>query len=242
MSPRLLIACLLLALQALFTCPSALADGEDVAALQPAQTRQWQLIKDDKPRNIQIYTKREDHERVRSMKAEAEIPATVKDMVNLLLDYERYPQWFWRLKEIRPLKTVSPLEAYVYVVFSPPMGFPDRDVVLHFTAEYLHNGQRAVVQAVSVNDYYPEQPGRVRMPYARMDSKINALDEDRIYFKGEVIMDPGGKLPVWASNFVQRQGPYLTMLNVLKVLERPPADQQALNGREPPLSRHGIRQ
>ncbi|HEX5276320.1 MAG TPA: hypothetical protein VFW42_01485 [Fluviicoccus sp.] len=242
MSPRLLMACLLLALPFLIHFPAALADGEDVAALQPPQTRQWQLIKDDKPRNIQIYTKREDHERVRSMKAEAEIPASVKDMVGLLLDYERYPQWFWRLKEIRPLKVVSPMEAYVYVVFSPPMGFPDRDVVLHFTAEYLHNGQRAVVQANSVNDYYPEQPGRVRMPYARMDSKINEIAEGRIYFKGEVIMDPGGKLPVWASNFVQRQGPYLTMLNVLKVLERPQTDQQALNGREPPHSRSGVRQ
>lgn len=236
MLPRLLIACLLLAVRTLLTCRIALADGEDIAALQPAQTRQWQLVKDDEARNIQIYTKREDHERVRSMKAEAELPTTVKDMVKLLLDYERYPQWFWRLKEIRPLKIISPLEAYVYVVFSPPMGFPDRDVVLHFTAEYLHNGQRAIVQASSVANYYPEQPGRVRMPYARMDSKLNTLDDNRIYFKGEVIMDPGGKLPIWASNFVQRQGPYITMLNVLKVLADNEPEADTVNNKKNPAA------
>lgn len=231
--PYLLLTCLFVSALALMTNRHAYADGEDVAALQPQITRQWQLIRDDSARNIQIYSKREDHERVRSMKAEAELPVTAKDMVDLLLDYERYPQWFWRLKEIRPLTIVSPQEAYVYMVFSPPMGFPDRDVVLHFTTEYLHNGRRAIVQADSVANYYPEQPGRVRMPYARMDSKINTLDDNRIYFKGEVVMDPGGKLPVWASNFVQRQGPYQTMLNILKVFEREQKTEAALNNKSP---------
>lgn len=202
-----------------FSAP-ALADGDDLADLQPLLTRQWQLVKDDKARSIQVYSKREDNTRVRSMKAEAELPAKVSDMVALLMDFERYPQWFWRLKEIRLLKQPSPQEAFVYIVFSPPMGFPDRDVVLHFQVEYVRNGQRAIVQANSVADFLPEQPGRVRMPFARMDSRIAAMDDDRIYFRGEVVMDPGGNLPVWASNFVQRQGPYITMLNLLKLLER----------------------
>ena len=57
------------------------------------------------------------------------------------------------------------------------------------------------------------------MPFARMDSWIAAVDEERIYFKGEVVMDPGGNLPIWASNFVQRQGPYITMINLLKRLD-----------------------
>lgn len=210
----------LLAAGILLPAGTAMADGDDVAALQSRTPAQWQLIKEDKPRNIQVYSKREDNARVRSMKAEAELPATVSDMVKLLMDFDSYPQWFWRLKEIRLLKQVSPQEAFVYIVFSPPMGFPDRDVVLHFKSEFVRNGQRAMVQASSVADYMPEQPGRVRMPFARMDSWIAAVDDERIYFKGEVVMDPGGNLPIWASNFVQRQGPYITMINLLKRLDR----------------------
>lgn len=195
------------------------ADREDVTALQPLPPSKWELIKDDRQRRIQVFSKREDHTRVRSMKAEAELPATVSEMVGLLLDFNRYPLWFWRLKEIRLLKQVSATEAFVYVVFSPPMGFPDRDVVLHYSAEFVRNGQRAMVQANSVPNLMPEQPGRVRMPFARMESWIGELDNGKVYFKGEVVMDPGGQLPVWASNFVQRQGPYITMLNLLKLLE-----------------------
>lgn len=199
-------------------CLPARADRDDLNALQAPAPSQWQLIKDDKPRNIQIFSKREDHTRVRSMKAEAELPGSVAGMVDVLMDFERYPLWFWRLKEIRPLKQLSATEAYVYAVFSPPMGFPDRDVVLHYKAEIVRNGQRAMVTATSVPNLMPEQPGRVRMPYARMESWIAHVDTTKVYFKGEVVMDPGGNLPIWASNFVQRQGPYITMLNLLKVL------------------------
>jgi len=145
-------------------CLPARADRDDLNALQAPAPSQWQLIKDDKPRNIQIFSKREDHTRVRSMKAEAELPGSVAGMVDVLMDFERYPLWFWRLKEIRPLKQLSATEAYVYAVFSPPMGFPDRDVVLHYKAEIVRNGQRAMVTATSVPNLMPEQPGRCACP------------------------------------------------------------------------------
>ena len=224
----LLLGCLLLS-----GGQTVFADKEDINALQPSMSRQWQLVKDDKLRSIQVYTKLEDDRRVRSMKAEAEIPTSVGDMVEALMDFKRYPEWFWRLKEIRLLKQISPLEAYVYVVFSPPMGFPDRDVVLHYTVEYERGGQRASVHASGVPDYLPPQPGKVRMPYAELDSKIAARDDGKIYFRGEVVMDPGGQLPVWASNLVQRQGPYITMINLLKVLDKKPLPEQAMNPVKP---------
>lgn len=214
-------------------CAPLWADREDVKALQPSISLQWQLIKDDRQHNIQVYSKLEDDRRIRSMKGEGELPASVGDMVETLFDFNRYPEWFWRLKEIRLLKQVSPLEAWVYVSFSPPMGLPDRDTVLHYTAEYERGGTRATVHAVGVPDYLPPQAGKVRMPYATLDAWIAARDEGKVWFRGEVVMDPGGQLPVWASNLVQRQGPYYTMLNLIKVLEHKtaPADEAMLPSR-----------
>lgn len=200
-------------------CAPVFADQEDIQALRPSVTRQWQLVKDDRSHHIQVFSKLEDDRRIRSMKAEGELPTTVGDLVETLFDFNRYPEWFWRLKEIRLLKKVSPLEAWVYVAFSPPMGFPDRDTVLHYTAEYERGGSRATVHAVGVPDFIPPQVGKVRMPYAELDAWIAARDEGKVWFRGEVVMDPGGQLPVWASNLVQRQGPYFTMLNLLKMLE-----------------------
>lgn len=206
----------------------AFADQEDIKALQ-ATPRQWELIRVDKLRQIEVYTKREDDRRIRSMKAEAEIPASINDIVALLMDFNRYPEWFWRVKEVRLLKQVSEHEAYVYMAFNPPLGFPDRDVILHYTVDFERNGQRATVHASGVADYLPPQAGRVRMPYAELDSKLAVREDGRVYFRGEVVMDPAGDLPVWASNLVQRQGPYITMLNFIKALERKNSLEQALN-------------
>ena len=70
-------------------CAPVWADKEDVRALQPSISLQWQLIKEDRQHNIQVYSKLEDDRRVRSMKGEGELPASVGDLVETLFDFSR---------------------------------------------------------------------------------------------------------------------------------------------------------
>ena len=66
------------------------ATDDDLEHLQVKLTNQWQLIKYDKLRDIKTYAKQEDGHRFRSFKVESNINSSMKNIVQLLADFDNY--------------------------------------------------------------------------------------------------------------------------------------------------------
>ncbi|HEX5277822.1 MAG TPA: hypothetical protein VFW42_09160 [Fluviicoccus sp.] len=194
---------------------------EDLHELQMPMTAEWQLVKDDRIRNVRTYARLEPGKRFRSFKVEAVIASTPETLARLMLDFSSYTRWYWSVRESRLLQQVSPTEYYVYLVHNAPYGMPDRDVILHAVVEPQTADKPYVMLHVkAAPDFMPLQPPLVRMPAEDMTIRFTPLSEDRVRIESEGYVDPGGRVPSWAANFVQRSAPYGIIVNIQRMVEK----------------------
>lgn len=212
------LSIMLLALLTSTTRFAAAADDDALRELQSTTKNQWQKIREDQLRKIIIYSKLEGNSRIRSMKVEAELNASASAVSAVLSDFDSYPKWFWCLKKSSIVRQVSANEAYIHLLFQTPGGLPDRDVVLHYTRQVSADQRNITIHAEAVSGVLAEQQGVVRIPKMSNDIEINGVSNTKSNFRGEVWVDPGGNVPLWAANFVQRRAPHATMLGLIRML------------------------
>lgn len=198
------------------------AANDDIDELQMKLTNQWTLVKNDRLRQIKTYARLEDGKQYRSFKATMVMKDVKPEtLVRFLLDFENYHKWYWQVLESKLIKRVSPTEYYVYMVHKAPAGLPDRDVILHATVELQTMTKNFVVLKVqSEPSYLPPKPPLVRMIAEDLTFKFTPLENGDIAVESEGYVDPGGKVPSWAANFVQHSAPYSVALGSLRMVKK----------------------
>lgn len=215
----------------LLAAPVARADRDDLDELQMKMTSEWQLVKNDRLRNIKTFARVEDGKVYRSFKAEATVfdvsPAAI---LRMLLDFDNYDKWYWQVAKSQLLRKVSPTEYYVYLVHRAPFGLPDRDVILHATVEPQSPGHpHAMLTVKADRDYLPLRPPFIRMRAEDMTFRFTPLPGNGIRIDAEGYVDPGGSVPGWAANMVQHSAPYSVALGALRMVRK----DEYLNSRAP---------
>ena len=198
------------------------AAGDDIDELQMKLTNQWTLVKNDKLRQIKTYARLEDGKQYRSFKATMVMKDVKPEtLVRFLLDFENYGRWYWQVLETKLLKRVSPTEYYIYMVRKAPAGLPDRDVILHASVELQTATKNYVMLRVEAEpNYLPAKPPLVRMIAEDLTFKFTPLENGDIAVESEGYVDPGGKVPSWAANFVQHSAPYSVALGSLRMVKK----------------------
>ncbi|RZU38362.1 hypothetical protein EV700_2293 [Fluviicoccus keumensis] len=202
----------------LLTSGIAWAANEELDELRASDSNEWQQVKNDKYHHIKTWSKREDGKRIRSFKVEAVMDSSLEAIARATFDFENYPRWYFKMKQSKVLKQVSPTEVYFYQVFSAPPGLPDRDVVVHLNIDpYSPRRGYFRLNIAAAPDYLPPQPGLVRMPGFNMTTTYTPLPESKWKLDVEGYIDPGGTAPTWATNYVQRNAPYQVLLGLQRV-------------------------
>ncbi|HEX5277945.1 MAG TPA: hypothetical protein VFW42_09780 [Fluviicoccus sp.] len=221
------IATLLLAM--LTASPVLAASADDDGSLDEFQTRfgsEWRQIRHDAKRNITTWMRQEDGKTFRSFKVQAELEGSMEAVARLMLDFPGYDKWYWQVMESKLLKQVSPTEYVVYVVHRAPAGLPERDVVLRGVVIPQSRSQKVLTLKIAAEpDYLPPKPPRVRMPAQEITSRFQPLGNGKVLLETEGYVDPGGKVPLWAANFVQRSAPYAIVVAMQRRLKSGDYDQ-----------------
>ena len=198
---------------------AALAADDDLDEFRTRLGTEWRLTKQDNLRNIKTYARLEEGKRYRSFKVEAELDGDVDALARVILDFDNYTKWFWETRESRLVKQISPTEYIVYMVHKAPYTLPDRDTVLRGVVEPQTRSKPYVVLRVSaMPDYLPLKPPLVRMPAEEMTIKFSPLPGNKVQMEAEGFFDPGGTVPAWAANFVQRAAPYSVVLGMQRMM------------------------
>ena len=213
------------ALMTAFTPISALAaKGDDVEELRADSKRanEWVLVKKDKLKNITTWAKREDGKSIRSFKVEMIVDADLETLARLHFDVENIKRWFWETKESRLLKKVNDKEYYFYQVYNAPLTVPDRDSIVHVTVEPF-NAKRGymMLNLKAAPDFMPVQPGKTRVAAQDYFIKFTPIDKNTTRLESSGYIDPGGIIPTWTINFVQRSAPYVSMLGLARMVQLP---------------------
>ena len=216
---RPFLTAVLCGLFAFGSLPTAYAANDDLDDLQTKLGNQWVLVKNDQRRNIKTYAKQEDGKRYRSFKVEAILDSSVESGVRVLLDAENYTKWYWEVFESRLLKQASPTEYFIYLKHRAPVSLPDRDVILHAVVTPQKKPTDSIVINVkAAPDYIPEAPPLIRMPAEDMIAEFTPLPNNQIKLVAEGYVDPGGRVPTWANNYIQRNAPYSILVGLLRMM------------------------
>ncbi len=183
--------------------------------------KDWQLIKNDTRRNIKAYDKRSDEKTgVRSFKLDVLVEGSLETVSRIYFDIDNYTRWFWTVRESKILKKVSNTEFYYYLVHDAPVTLPDRDVVIHAIIEpYTEKKGYAAFILKAVPNFIPPKPPLVRMLAEDMVIRWTPISADKTRLEVEGFIHPGGEVPAWAVNAVQRQAPYYTMLGLQRMAQ-----------------------
>lgn len=117
---------------------------------------------------------------------------------------------------------MSDTEFYYYLQHDAPVTLPDRDVVIHAIVEpYTPKKGYALFKLKAAPDFMPVKPPFVRMLAEDMEIKWTPIDKDKTRLEVEGYIHPGGVVPAWAINAVQRQAPYYTMIGLQRMVQLP---------------------
>ena len=150
------------------------------------------------------------------------IDAPIDRVARVYLDVENFTHWFWEVKEAKLLKVVSDTEFYYYLVHRAPVTQPTRDVIILAKIEPMTASKKYVILRLkAIPDYLPLRPPFIRMLAEDMTIKWTPTADNKTHFEVEGNIDPGGDMPVWAINAVQRQAPYYTVLGLQRRVTHP---------------------
>ena len=202
---------------------STVSVADDIRDLQDTgPANEWRLIKNDARKNIKAWDKRDDDKRYRSFKLDLMIDAPLETVARVYFDVENYPRWFWEVEEAKLLKKVSSTEFYYYLVHRAPVAQPKRDVIIHALVEPMTAKKPYVLFKLNaVPDYFPLKPPLVRMMAEDMVIKWTPMPDNQTREEVEGYIDPGGDIPAWAINAVQRQAPYYTVIGLQRMVKNP---------------------
>ncbi|HEX5276291.1 MAG TPA: hypothetical protein VFW42_01340 [Fluviicoccus sp.] len=201
---------------------AAKSADDDLDELRDKLGNDWVLLKNDRLRSIKTWIKQEDDKQYRSFRVEATLNGDLETYTRVMLDADNFSKWYWEVLESRILKRVSATEYYLYLKHRAPIGQPNRDVILHAVFEPQSGQNKTLVMHVNaVPGYLPEKPKLVRMPAEDMVVKVTQLPGNKVQLEAEGYVDPGGNVPNWAINYIQRSAPYSIMLGLQRMMMNP---------------------
>ncbi|RZU38126.1 hypothetical protein EV700_2703 [Fluviicoccus keumensis] len=202
------------------TAPTVWAVDNDLKEIRPEATRnEWQLVKNDATRNIKTYIKQnEDGKRIH-FKIDAVIEGSMEKVARVHFDIDNIKRWYWETTDSRLLKKVSDREYYYYMSYNAPVSTPDRDAILHAVVEpYSPKKGYMEIKVNAVPEFMPPKPNLVRVQAQDINIRFTPVTRDKTHLEAEGFVDPGGMVPTWAMNFIQRNAPYTTMLGLQRMV------------------------
>lgn len=197
-------------------------DDVDDLRVDSKRANDWVQVKKDRLKNITTWAKREDGKSIRSFKVDMTLDASLETVARVHFDVENIKRWFWETKESRLLKKVNDKEYYFYQVFNAPLTIPDRDSIVHVTVEPFSAKRGYMMLTLkAVPDFMPPQPGKTRVTAQDYYIKFTPIDKNTTRLESSGYIDPGGVMPAWTINFVQRTAPYSSMLGLARMVQLP---------------------
>ncbi len=178
----------------------------------------WKLIAEED--QIRIYSSAVPDSKIKAIKVDCIVDASVAEMTALILDVEAGTEWVYKTKSCKLVKKVSPTDLYYHSEISLPWPLDNRDFVAHLVARRDPATGVVTVDGPVVSGMVPEKRNVVRV----MDSKgrwVLTPLAGKTKIEYMLHTDPGGYLPAWAVNAFAAEGPMETFKSMKQQLKLP---------------------
>jgi hypothetical protein len=163
---------------------------------------------------IKVYSKTVTGSKIKALKAECIMDATVDEVLDLLMDIPATVKWMCHTKACTLLKKISDRELYYYTEVSLPWPLENRDFVTHMKITQDPVSKVVTVNAPAIPGEVPHKRGLVRINQSESVWTITPVDLARVKLVYTLRVDPGGMIPANVVNYFAKQGPIETFTDM----------------------------
>jgi hypothetical protein len=187
----------------------------------------WQLIDDSD--GCRSYKRTLGDSGVVAFRGERRLPAPIARVTQVLLDGERKKEWIDQATEAHTIERETITERWEYVKMHVPWPFQDREIIYHGMMIPDAKKHRLFISLKSgPHPKWPERSSVVRAKVLRSTYWLipaeNGTQTDMIM---EAQVDPGGAIPKWIVNMVQKNWARRTFNGIAKQLQNPTVKENA---------------
>lgn len=189
-----------------------------VNAFTASAQGKWKLIADEQ--QIRIYSQAVPESKIKAIKVDCTVDASLAQMVALILDVEAGTDWVYKTKSCTLVKKVSPTDLYYHSEISLPWPLDNRDFVAHLRATQDPVSRVVTVDGPVVSGMVPHRKNVVRVSDSKGHWILTPL-AGKVRIEYTLHTDPGGYLPAWAVNAFAAEGPMETFKKMKEQLKLP---------------------
>ena len=178
----------------------------------------WKLRNDRD--SIKTFTSHLDGDRIKSIKAESIISASLTPLASVILDVDHLQDWVYSTKSSNLVKRVSPTDLYYYSEVNFPWPASNRDFVAHMTISQDPKTRVITIRAENVQGFVPEKRGVVRIIESVGKWTITPIDKNLIRVTYVLRVDPDGNIPPWMVNLFSTKGLFQSFKNLRSLVQR----------------------
>jgi hypothetical protein len=193
----------------------------------PVRAAEWQLASHEP--GLTLYTRTVAGQDLKDFRGVVRVQAPMRHVVQVLVDADSMPQWFFNMREARLLEINGKGNSFMYFVIKGLWPVSDRDAVVRLQLEQDAKTLALTFAATAVPEHYPPMRNRVRISRLLASWTITPVSATETDIRLDGHADPGGAIPVWMANLVVVELPRVTLKNLRKRLESPALDSAALN-------------
>lgn len=167
---------------------------------------------------IKVYICHVDTSRFKSIKAEFDIACSMNELIQTIADVPGYTKWQFNTVSGKILHDVSVTEKIYRTEIAAPWPVSDRDMIVRMVMEREPN--RLLVTAASQAGIVPVDANFVRVPFSLARWEVVQKDRSKLYVRYEMLIDPGGDVPVWLVNWTCAHAPLQSFQKLKTLLEK----------------------
>ena len=193
-----------------------------------AQSNDGWVLKENNG-GVKIYTRAVENSKIKAIKVECQLDATLSQLVAVLMDVKNSEEWLYRTSSNYIVKQVSPSEIYYYSKVVMPWPVSDRDFIAHLIVSQDPVTKVVTINAPCVADMVPAKDKIVRVVNSNGKWVITPLSNSKVGVVYTLHADPGGSIPAWLTNMFATQGPSQSFKKLKVHLQKPVYKNAKLN-------------
>jgi hypothetical protein len=177
----------------------------------------WKLVKDSEA--IKVSMRPVPGSKGTEFRGVGDVKAPMEVVLKVYEDIPSFPQWYGFCKEARELRHDTKNHRIMYIVIETMGPVKDRDLVVDVLSDEKPDKTVITVNAVK-EDLVPRQGKYVRMTELVGTVLLTRVDAETTNVVYTVKSSPGGYIPAWLSDLIQKDQPFLTIKGMREMVKR----------------------
>ena len=172
----------------------------------------WVLKKDKE--GIKVSSRHSDRSKFNDIKVEMDLPGNIYQLLNILLDVDKYSQWSYSVSKSEIVKKLTPFKLVYHLEVTAPWPVTDRDLYATIEVNIDSVARSIKVLASGDSSYRPVNKNFIRIPHSKGTWDIRTVSNKTIHIVYILEIDPGGSVPAWIMNMFGTKAPFVTFQNL----------------------------